>query len=74
MAGTITSSPGPTPAANAAACSAAVPELTATACRAPTCAATARSKAGTWGPVVSQSERSAATTACTSSSSSPCRP
>src|SRR5262245_14213659 len=62
------------PAAKAAVWSAAVPELTATACRAPTTAATACSNAGTRGPVVSQSERSAATTACTSSSAIPCLP
>src|SRR5215468_7227095 len=69
----MTSSPGAMPAANTAACSAAVPELTATACRASTLEATARSKASTAGPVVSQSDRSAATTAWTSSSSTVCR-
>ena len=45
-----TSSPGPTPAANIAACSAAVPELTATAWRAPTRAAKRASNSATVGP------------------------
>jgi hypothetical protein len=70
----ITSSPGPMPAAATAAWSAAVPELTATAWLAPTAAATARSSSATAGPVVSQPERSAAVTACTSSSSMEWRP
>jgi hypothetical protein len=64
----IASSPGPRPAATAAPWSAAVPELNATAWRAPVNAASASSKAGTRGPVVSQSDRSAAATAAMSSS------
>ena len=67
VSGVVTaSSPGPMPAANAAACSAAVPLLTATACGAPTALANAASNSSTVGPVVSQSERSAVTTASTS--------
>src|SRR5689334_20552876 len=69
-----TSSPGPTPAAKAAACSAAVPDDTATPCRDSTRAATAPSNAATAGPVVSQSPRSVLTTAATSSSSISWRP
>ena len=64
----IASSPGPSPAATAAPCSAAVPELNATAWRAPVASASSASKAGTRGPVVSQSDRSASATAATSSS------
>src|SRR6476646_11720272 len=67
------SSPGPSPAATAAPWSAAVPELKATAWRTPAKAASAPSKAGTRGPVVSQSDRSAAATAATSSSEIDCR-
>src|SRR5437867_5435276 len=73
-AGTMTSSPGPIPAANTAAWRAAVPELTATACAAPTAAATARSNSATRGPVVSRPPRSTASAACTSSSSIACHP
>ena len=64
----IASSPGPRPAATAAPWSAAVPEENATACLAPVSATRPASNSGTRGPVVSQSERSAATTASTSSS------
>src|SRR6476659_2645350 len=60
------SSPGPRPAATAAPWSAAVPELNATAWRTP-------AKAATRGPVVIQSDRSAAATAATSSSEIDCR-
>src|SRR6266545_299019 len=70
----MTSSPGPMPAANTAAWSAAVPELTATAWAAPTAAATARSNSATRGPVVSRPPRSTASAACTSSSSIACHP
>ena len=68
------SSPGPTPAANAAACSAAVPEENATAYGAPHACATCSSKAATLGPCVSQSPRKASATAATSSSSIVCLP
>src|SRR5437867_2003246 len=73
-AGTMTSSPGPMPAANAAAWSAAVPELTATAWAAPTAAATVRSNSATRGPVVSRPPRSTMIADCTSSSSIACHP
>src|SRR5262249_29327560 len=57
-----------------AACSAAVPLLTTTACAAPVARASADSKSATVGPLVSQSDRSTRTTAATSSSSIVCRP
>src|ERR1035441_7700420 len=50
------SSPGSSPAANAAPCSAAVPELKLTACRTPIHAANRSSNSPTFGPVVSQSD------------------
>ena len=53
---------------------AAVPELKLTAYLAPTQAANASSNSPTFGPVVSQSDRSTRATACTSSSSTDCRP
>ena len=62
------SSPGPRPAAAAAPWRAAVPDEKATAWRAPVASTRPASKAGTRGPVVSQSERRAAATAPTSSS------
>src|SRR5262245_44303773 len=64
----MASSPGPRPAATAAPWSAAVPDEKATACRAPVASTSPASKAGTRGPVVSQSERRAAATASTSAS------
>src|SRR3954470_5773495 len=63
IAGTITSSPGPTPAARYARCSAAVQEDTASAWRTPRCSANACSKACVRGPAVSQPERSTSATA-----------
>src|SRR5579871_4334959 len=74
MAGTMTSSPGPTPRARIAQCSAAVPELTATPSRAWQKSAKACSKRETRGPVVSQSDVSASTTARISGSAISCRP
>src|SRR5581483_4545390 len=68
-AGTITSSPGPTPAARYARCSAAVQLDTATACPAPTHSAKVRSNASVRGPMVSQPDRSVSATASRSSSS-----
>src|SRR3989304_10028562 len=68
------SSPGPTPIAAYATCSAAVPELTATALRAPVTLLRSASKASTRGPVVMKSDLSTSTTAATSSSSIDCRP
>src|ERR1039458_10155324 len=59
----IASSPGPRPAANAAPCNAAVPELKLTACRAPIHAAKRSSNSPTFGPVVSQSDFKTLTTA-----------
>ena len=70
----ITSSPGPSPAAWQAACSAAVPDENATAYGAPHAAAHASSNAATAGPWVSQSPRSTSTTAAMSSSSIDWRP
>ncbi len=64
----MASTPACNPAANAAPCNAAVPELKATANFAPTRAANASSNSPTVGPVVSQSERNTATTAAMSSS------
>ena len=49
-----TSSPGPTPTASSARCSAVVQLETAQACGAPTAAANSRSKAATSGPCVTQ--------------------
>ena len=68
-----TSAPGARASDAMAPWRAAVPLLNATAWRAPVAAASASSKAGTRGPVVSQSERSAAATAATSSSEMSCR-
>ena len=62
------SSPGSMPAANAAACSAAVPDENATQWRAPTRSAIARSKRSIVGPCVMNGSRSAAATAATSAS------
>src|SRR5450759_41759 len=70
----IASSPGPSPAANAAPCNAAVPELKLTACRAPIHAANRSSNSATFGPVVSQSDFRTSTTAWPSASSRLCRP
>src|SRR5260370_35411264 len=58
----IASSPGPRPAANAAPCNAAVPELKLTACRAPTHAANRSSNSTIFRPVVSQSDSRTSTT------------
>ncbi len=66
------SSPGPTPAAKAAAWRAAVPEEKATAWGTPQRAATASSKSLTAGPWVSQSPSSTAATAALSSASRLC--
>src|SRR5688572_2029109 len=57
-----------------AACSPAVPLLSAAACATPTNCANAPSNASTAGPVVSQSDSRTATTAATSSASIACRP
>ena len=65
----MASSPGPRPAASAAPCRAAVPDENATAWRAPVAAHRPASSTGMRGPVVSQSDRSAAVTASTSASS-----
>jgi hypothetical protein len=70
MAGTMTSSPGPMPRACIAVCSAAVPLLTASGGAAPTYAPTDCSKAATFGPVVSQFDRTTSTSGC----SIDCRP
>jgi len=59
----MASSPGPSPAAKAVACSAAVPELKLTPYFAPTHAANRSSNSPTFGPVVSQSDRKTSTTA-----------
>src|SRR5205085_5931978 len=64
----ITSSPGPTPSASSARWSAAVPDESATTCRAPRYAAKRSSSSAVRGPVVSQPERSVSATASTSSS------
>src|ERR1700761_190910 len=61
-----TSSPGPTPTARSAKCSAAVPLATAQACGAPTAAATSRSNAATSTPWLTQPERSTRLTAASS--------
>src|ERR671919_39049 len=64
----ITSSPGPTPAATSDRCMAAVPDESATACRAPTYSAKRRSSSSARGPLVSQPLRSVSATASISSS------
>src|SRR5262245_21690486 len=64
----ITSSPGPTPTASSARCSAAVPEATASTCSAWTYSAKRRSSSAARGPVVSQPERRVSATASISSS------
>src|SRR5512138_3603318 len=64
-----TSSPGRTPAATRARCSAVVQLDTAHACGAPTNAANSRSKAATSGPCVTQPDRIARPAAWTSASS-----
>src|SRR4051812_20828587 len=74
MAGTITSSPGVNLVARMAACRAAVPELTATPSRAPHQLAKAFSNSETRGPVVSQPEQRASTTALMSASEISCLP
>src|SRR5262245_46843344 len=63
----MTSSPGPTPSAPSATSSAAVPELVATACSTPRSRAIPVSNARVRGPIVSQPERTASTTARSSS-------
>src|SRR5690606_31300061 len=63
-----TSSPCFTPAASSDRCSAAVQELTATACAASAYSANACSKAATRGPVVSHPDSSVATTDAISAS------
>src|SRR5437899_6380588 len=65
----MTSAPGLTPAASSDKCSAAVQELSASACFAPTAEANSRSNCFVFGPVVSQPERSASVTSRISSSS-----
>src|ERR1017187_7736441 len=65
----IASSPGASPAANAAPCKAAVPELKLTAYRAPTQAANRSSNSATFGPVVNQSDFKTSTTVWISASS-----
>src|ERR1017187_1351155 len=70
----IASSLGPSPAAKAAPCNAAVPELKLTACRTPIHAANRSSNSPIFGPVVSQSDFRTSTTACTSALSTLCRP
>src|SRR3954465_13216231 len=67
--GTITSSPGPTPAARYARWSAAVQLETATAWRPPTYSANTSSNSAVRGPMVSQPERRVSATAWRSSSS-----
>ena len=65
-AGTITSSPGPTPAASSARCSAAVPLLTAATWRTPRYSLNASSNSAVRGPMVSQPELRQSSTASTS--------
>ncbi len=67
-------SPGPTPAANAAPCRAAVPDENATAWGTSQRSATASSKAVTEGPWVSQSPARTSVTRSTSRASTDCRP
>src|SRR5438094_1720209 len=63
-----TSSPGPTPSATSARCSAAVPDARASTCSASRYAAMRRSSSADRGPVVSQPDRSVSATAAISSS------
>ena len=70
MGEVITSSPGRTPTASSARCSAAVQDVTARACRQPRKPANASSNASARGPVVSQPDRRHSTTAAISSSPS----
>src|SRR5262245_56665272 len=63
-----TSSPGPTPRASRARCSAAVPEEWASTCSASRTAAARRSSSAARGPLVSQPDRIASAAAATSSS------
>ena len=69
-----TRSPGPSPATDVHACKPAVPLENATAWRAPTRSAIARSKASMVGPWVSQSPPSTSVTASMSLWSTDCRP
>ena len=62
-----TSSPGRTPTASSARCSAAVPLDTAHACGAPTNPANSRSNAATSGPCITQPDSSTRATAAASS-------
>ena len=64
----MTSSPGPMPCVSSARCSAAVQELTATQCFAPTYAANCFSNSMVRGPFAHQPERMAAASASTSAS------
>src|SRR5438552_2623565 len=64
----ITSSPGPTPRARSERWSAAVPEDTASTCRAPRYSRNRSSSSAVRGPVVSQPERRVSATAAISSS------
>ena len=65
----ITSSPGPMPAATRERCNAAVPDATATACRAPVSSANRSSSSAARGPLVSQPDRNVSETASISASS-----
>src|SRR5260370_14396303 len=67
-------SPASSPAANAAPCKAAVPEVKRTAWRAPSRTANRSSNSPTFGPVGSQSDFRTSTTAWISASSRLCRP
>jgi hypothetical protein len=67
--GTTTSSPGPTPQATSARCSAVVHELSATPWPAPTRAANSRSNRATRGPCATQPESTASRAASASRSS-----
>ena len=68
--GTTTSSPGPTPRAWSARCSAVVHDVVATPCSAPSAAQTADSKAATCGPWATHPEASTPATARSSSAPS----
>ncbi len=68
IVGTTISSPAATPMASSARWSAAVAELTATACRAPTNRAKSHSNVRAFAPVVIHPERSVSSTARISSS------
>jgi len=68
-AGTITSSPGPTPAASAAKCSAAVQELTAVENWAPTRSEKRPSNSATFGPCPTHALRRVSSTAASSAAS-----